>query len=78
VHQVGDQPRLYYDAWSTNHQENISCLLILYVEFCTYYLFHLLLKAYKKFTTEQKAVMNTNPISLLHLRSLRVMRKDEP
>ena len=21
VHQVGDQPRLYYDARSTNHQE---------------------------------------------------------
>jgi len=20
VHQVGDQPRLYYDVWSTNHQ----------------------------------------------------------
>jgi hypothetical protein len=26
VHQVADQPRLYYDAWSTNHQEkNGSC-----------------------------------------------------
>jgi len=21
VHQVGDQPRLYYDAWSTNHYD---------------------------------------------------------
>jgi len=26
--------------------QNISCLLISYVEFCTYHLFHLLLKAY--------------------------------
>jgi len=23
VHQVGDQPRLYYDAWSTSHQDNV-------------------------------------------------------
>ena len=23
MHQVGDQPGLYYDAWSTNHQDFI-------------------------------------------------------
>jgi len=23
VHQVGDQPRLYYDARSTNHQDSL-------------------------------------------------------
>jgi len=22
MHQVGNQRKLYYDAWSTNHQEN--------------------------------------------------------
>jgi len=26
VHQVGDQPRLYYDARSTNHQDVIFAL----------------------------------------------------
>jgi hypothetical protein len=24
MHQVGDQPRLYYDAWSINHQDMLS------------------------------------------------------
>jgi len=27
VHQVGDQPRLYYDARSTNHKDQTLCLL---------------------------------------------------
>jgi hypothetical protein len=26
VHQVGIQPKLYYDAQSTNHQDNISVI----------------------------------------------------
>jgi len=26
VHQVGNQPRLYYDARSTNHQEQLTLL----------------------------------------------------
>ena len=26
MHQVGDQPRLYYDAWSTNHQDAKWCV----------------------------------------------------
>jgi len=29
VHQVGDQPRLYYNARSTNHQDSSSCSKIL-------------------------------------------------
>jgi len=28
VHQVGDQPRLYYDARSTNHQEQTKGLSV--------------------------------------------------
>jgi len=27
VHQVGDQPKLYYDARSTNHQDQECCLI---------------------------------------------------
>jgi len=30
VHQVGDQPRLYYEAWSTNHQD-LFCNIYSYV-----------------------------------------------
>ena len=39
VHQVGDQPRLYYDAArSTNHQEFLRLIYTLFAEYC--FLFH--------------------------------------
>jgi hypothetical protein len=47
VHQVGDQPRLYYDARSTNHQVNfLFSLKYVYItvnelHLTLYYLFHL-------------------------------------
>jgi hypothetical protein len=32
MHQVGDQPRLYYDARSTNHQDFSRCEYLIKVE----------------------------------------------
>jgi len=36
VHQVGDKPRLYYDARSTNHQ--VKFYVIHAVHFLTFYI----------------------------------------
>jgi len=32
VHQVGDQPRLYYDARSANHQEKLIVIVSVFTQ----------------------------------------------